>query len=567
MSATVAREQDDGPAGPQLHELIRQGHAFSGRERHCCFLNLGGEVFADVSAGSGLDFPDDGRGLAQVDWDHDGDLDFWVANRNGPQVRFLQNNVPGEQHWLAVRLVGDGQTSNRDAIGARVLVWPADAAARPWVKTVRAGDGFLAQSSKWLHFGLGDTDKIDRVEVRWPGGNDDTVVDVQVDGRYEIQQGNATAHRLEAVRDPLVLAPARLAAPAASDKLRMFSAAQTPLPPLEYRTFDGDDRPATRSGRAVLINLWASWCRPCLVELADFAQAHAALADAGVDVLALSVDGIDGKNTSSADARKLVERKKFPFAVGMATVAAVEKLQLIHDHLLDQHRPLAVPTSLLVDARGDVVAIYKGPVGPKQVLHDVELAGQLAGADRFTDHLPFAGRWRRRSTSLSPHDLAWELADRGYVDDAAKYVAQQPSKFESHYNFPKLVVLIGNHRLALGDAETAAALYRHALKLDADYSDAQNNLAWVLATHPDGQLRDGAEAVRLAEAAVRSTGGSLSTLDTLAAAYAEAGRFDDAVATIEAAVSAAQQQGADAMAEKLQSRLPTYKAASPYRAE
>ena len=52
------------------------------------------------------------------DWDFDGDLDLWIANRSGPQVRFLRNDLVTPHHFLAIRL--EGKTCNRDAIGARV---------------------------------------------------------------------------------------------------------------------------------------------------------------------------------------------------------------------------------------------------------------------------------------------------------------------------------------------------------------------------------------------------------------------------------------------------------------
>ena len=95
---------------------MREGRSWSGHERNNCFANLGQGSFADVSFVSGLDFADDGRAVAVVDWDGDGDLDLWLRNRTGPQLRLLRNDHPGTGHFLALRL--EGTDSNRDAIGA-----------------------------------------------------------------------------------------------------------------------------------------------------------------------------------------------------------------------------------------------------------------------------------------------------------------------------------------------------------------------------------------------------------------------------------------------------------------
>src|SRR5262245_5873172 len=92
-----------------MQKLLRQGRSFSSRERNCCFLNLHGSGvpgessrFATISAATGIDFPDDGRGLALCDWDHDGREDLWVANRTGPRVRLLLNRYgTGENQWLS----------------------------------------------------------------------------------------------------------------------------------------------------------------------------------------------------------------------------------------------------------------------------------------------------------------------------------------------------------------------------------------------------------------------------------------------------------------------------------
>ncbi len=114
-------------------QLLREGKSFSGHERNCVFLNCGAQHFANLSALSGLDFPDDGRAVAAVDWDHDGDLDLWFHNRTGPRLRLMRNDTHAgsAKHDDFVMLRLQGTDSNRDAIGARVQVELADPAALP----------------------------------------------------------------------------------------------------------------------------------------------------------------------------------------------------------------------------------------------------------------------------------------------------------------------------------------------------------------------------------------------------------------------------------------------------
>ncbi len=103
-----------------MNRLLHQGRSFSGREANRAFLNTGSGRFADISAASGLDFLDDGRAVAVADWDFDGDLDLWITNRTAPRVRFLRNNLKSESGHVAIKLQGNGGSTNRDAIGARI---------------------------------------------------------------------------------------------------------------------------------------------------------------------------------------------------------------------------------------------------------------------------------------------------------------------------------------------------------------------------------------------------------------------------------------------------------------
>ena len=93
-----------------------------------------------------------------------------------------------------------------------------------------------------------------------------------------------------------------------------------------------------------------------------------------------------------------------------------------------------------------------------------------------------------------------------------------------------------------------------------------NQLAWVLATCPEASVRNGAEAVELAQRAVRLSGGrEPAILGTLAAAYAEAGRFPEAVQTARKALELATQQNKQALAESIKAKIPLYEAGTPFR--
>ena len=169
-----------------LGKMIALGRSLSGHERNCCFLNLKSESFANVSAASGFDFPADGRGLALTDWDGDGRLDMWLTNRTAPRLQFLKNDYENDHHSVSIRLIG--KNCNRDAIGARVIVVDAQDSSQKLFKTLRAGEGYLSQSTKWLHFGLGTDAESVHLKVNWPDGTENVFRDLPVDTRYTIEQ-------------------------------------------------------------------------------------------------------------------------------------------------------------------------------------------------------------------------------------------------------------------------------------------------------------------------------------------------------------------------------------------
>jgi Flp pilus assembly protein TadD len=120
--------------------------------------------------------------------------------------------------------------------------------------------------------------------------------------------------------------------------------------------------------------------------------------------------------------------------------------------------------------------------------------------------------------------------------------------------------------LGLKDYGKAVASYRATLKTAPRMPKALNNLAWILATHPDPKIRSGAEAVTVAERLCElSKYTSPLSLDTLATAYAEAGRFAEALATAEKAIELLTPSADAVKVGDMKFRLELYKEKKPYR--
>ncbi len=134
------------------------------------FRNIGNGEFLDVSRVEGVADSTKGRGLAYVDYDNDGDLDFVVAvvrQDRGEVGHTLvyRNDTENGHHWLKLKL--EGTVSNRDAFGCKVRVV---AGGRSWIREVGGGSSYLSQNSSVVHFGLGAYSAVDSVIVTWPGG-------------------------------------------------------------------------------------------------------------------------------------------------------------------------------------------------------------------------------------------------------------------------------------------------------------------------------------------------------------------------------------------------------------
>ena len=135
------------------------------RQKTLLYRNLGNGRFADItdSAGPGFAPRRPSRGLAIGDLDGDGRPEIVIVNMNDKPA-MLKNAGP-RQNAIAIALTG--WHSNRSAIGARCIV---EAGGRRQIADVVSGGSYFSQNSLTLHFGLGKSAKVDRIEVHWPAG-------------------------------------------------------------------------------------------------------------------------------------------------------------------------------------------------------------------------------------------------------------------------------------------------------------------------------------------------------------------------------------------------------------
>jgi hypothetical protein len=159
-----------------------KGRSLSGYQRKRVWINDGVGRFTEVAQVVGATDIHDGRAVALADLSNTGVLDVIVANQRGPLLLY-KNSVQRDRHWIEFEL--EGRTSNRSAIGARVeLQWNG----QRQVQEVSGGSGFSSQNQRRLHYGLGASARVDRVEIRWPSGRRQTIDNPQVGMLHKITE-------------------------------------------------------------------------------------------------------------------------------------------------------------------------------------------------------------------------------------------------------------------------------------------------------------------------------------------------------------------------------------------
>lgn len=166
--------------------LPQLGKNISAYEKNQLFLNVPGEAFLNASFASQADIDSDSRSVVAADFDRDGYCDLLVGSDGGGPLRMFRNSYPWQTHRVRLRLVG--QRSNRPAIGSRVVL---QCGGRQIVRDLFAVNGFLGQAPADMLIGVGTSERIEQLTIRWPTGQEQSFTDLGVDREIVLTEGHS----------------------------------------------------------------------------------------------------------------------------------------------------------------------------------------------------------------------------------------------------------------------------------------------------------------------------------------------------------------------------------------
>ncbi len=480
-----------------INLLVRADGSWSGRERNVCYRNRGDGTFDDISFVSGLDLKADGRAFVPLDLDFDGDLDLILKNRNGVGLRAFRNDGPVRGgRRVEVRL--QGRKSNRDAVGARVWV---ETERRTLMREAVSGAGFLSQRSRRPGFGLAAGESVRKLRVRWPAGTVQEFSDVPAAGLLSIVEGKdrvTAGKRTRPVRRPAADSSAADLSAGAGTVL----AEPVPAPAFRLESLDGRIALEDLAGSKTLLNFWATWCPPCRSELREFAEHAREFAAAGIAIVAVSVDD----PAERAKVRAFAAELALPFPVLFADDATVNAYTVLNENLFDRRRPLAIPTSFLLDEGGRVVAVYRGETRAAEIYRP---------RDEKPGNLPFSGRWLLAAPRRDFVELGASFAERNLPGPAIAMFEEAAAR---GVETPGLLNNFAAALLQSGESERAERLLRRSLAIRPNQADARVNLAGrLLAREETG------EAAAMLEASLAVFPDDAAALDLLGSARFAAG--------------------------------------------
>jgi tetratricopeptide (TPR) repeat protein len=519
-----------------INELIRADQTWSGYERNVFYANNRDGTFSDISSAVGLDFIEDGRSFALADFDKDGRLEIFLKNRNAPQLRVLKNILDALPPSIAFRL--QGTKSNRDAIGAVVTV---ESNSGPQTRTLESGSGFLSQHSKDIFFGLGETKGTVRASIRWPSGLVQSLEDLPADHRIWVTEG-ATPSRIEPFRQAATHSRAEpVTAPEAlPTKVETWLLSPVAAPDFSIRDLSGRTQTlSAKRSKPLFLYFWTTKSPECQAHLQMFEQAYSRWNRQIFELITINADEFavappNAQTHQQISLEAFVAKNRFSFPIVRGSEDLLSIYNILYRQLFDRHRDLSLPTSFLIDAAGNMVKVYQGPIDPERVEEDFHRIPQ-SDAERLRQGLPFLPASSTFDFGRNHLSLGSVFFQRGYLDQAEASFQQasreDPASAEALYG-------IGSVYLNQNKNDAARDAFQRCVKLQAAYPatlpDAWNNLG-VLDTR-EGRIAD---SIQKFQQALKLNPNHLLSLVNLGNAYRAQKDWDAAKNLLQHAVEIA----------------------------
>jgi tetratricopeptide (TPR) repeat protein len=354
--------------------------------------------------------------------------------------------------------------------------------------------------------------------IRWPSGLVQNIHDLPLNHSIWVEEGSET-FRVEPFKAQASQASLRSRlAPALPQEtetlpvpIETWLLAPVAAPDFSLSDLAGQVRTlAALRGKPALLNFWVTQSASCQNDLKALNRVHLRWAAQGLQLLTINVDQSLAAEKLAALARE--QRFSFPILRGSDDVASI--YNILYRYLFDRHRDLSLPTSFLIDDRGQIVKLYQGPLNPEHVEQDARRIPQT-DAERLALALPFPGVSETFEFGRNYLSYGSVFFQRGYFEQAASSfqlaLRDDPSSAEACYG-------LGSAYLNQQKTAQARAGFERAVKLRASYPDtlanAWNNLG-LLAT----QEGNTDEAVRCFQEAVRLSPDHLIALNNLGNAY------------------------------------------------
>lgn len=333
-----------------MPKIAKARMSFSGSERNSLFLKSKQGQFANASGISGFDSKSDGRCLATMDFDNNGLVDLLVTNANKPTLAIYANRIYNQEpdnKFIAIKVFGGNKTSsrsdkfsNRDGIGALIRVATE---SQTQIREVRCGEGLATQNSRLNIFGIGKSELVKWLEIKWPSGIKSRIENLEAGSLVEVFEN---PNELEKEENP-------------DYRITQYDSRQNIVDVVKKQDDDGRnvDRlpieiaPSQIKGQLTVIVGMATWCENCVKEISNVNAIQQTLGDK-IRFIAIPID----KNDTQEKIDEFVEKHNPVYDVARSPLNAIKLTEFVADRLGEAKTPFSV----VVSEEADILLIRSG---------------------------------------------------------------------------------------------------------------------------------------------------------------------------------------------------------------